>query len=133
MEASVQTIQQDLLLHLISSRCSCKRGVWINLGRSMEKHSFLLLKIRKKDRSCSSLTFLQLSQQSLIILRVLCMQSSQRKWGKFLEKALPWQLLKFQELAYYSESLKSCCGRGPLYQHWIKNVCFQSGFYVTKC
>lgn len=48
MEASVQTIQQDLLLHLISSRCSCKRGVGINLGRSMEKHSFLLLKIGKK-------------------------------------------------------------------------------------
>lgn len=37
-----------VVLHLISSRCSCKGGIWINLGRSAEKHGFLILKTGKK-------------------------------------------------------------------------------------
>lgn len=55
-------LERFVLLRLISSRCSCKRGIWINLGRSMQRHGFLVLKIGKKNGSCASLTALQLSE-----------------------------------------------------------------------
>lgn len=51
-----------------------------------EKAWFPALKNREKDPSCSSLTVLQLSEYSLILRTVLCMQSPQRKGESFWKR-----------------------------------------------